>query len=86
MTHFEIRAECGMAVAWSVELASIKRPVVARVNPDVRGAPGRGLPLNRSVGFGTGLDVYAGEPGRVGACTWLCRASPRRVLSLSAEA
>jgi hypothetical protein len=46
MTHLEIRAECGMAVAWS-ELASIKRPVVARVNPNVRGATGRGLPLNR---------------------------------------
>ncbi|MGW1401178.1 hypothetical protein ACWCRF_21510 [Streptomyces sp. NPDC002405] len=41
MTHLGIRAECGMAVAWPVELAGVKRPVVARVNPDVRGATGR---------------------------------------------
>jgi len=38
-----------------------------------------------SVGFGTGLDVYAGEPGSVRGVHLVVRTSPRRVPSLSAE-
>jgi catechol 2,3-dioxygenase-like lactoylglutathione lyase family enzyme len=38
-----------------------------------------------SVGFGTGLDVYAENPAALEACTWLWRTSTRRVPSLSAE-